>query len=139
MDVGSHRRRWKILERCWPANNIKFFTYQWPELRPIKILLSGLNDIPCEQLKDHLKAGLNIAWLDIKKISRNEETLNRSVYLLYLERRTKMSALTAHKAIKHALVQWNSNKRRHPTHFLDAKYLGVVPLYSYVTILSRIK
>lgn len=48
------------------SKNVKY--YQRRELRLIKVKLSGLLDMPCDQLKKHLKEELDITCLDVRKL-----------------------------------------------------------------------
>lgn len=92
--------------------NIHFYTHDIPNEKTIKFVLSGLHDLPINEVKDGLQAE-NINFLDVKKMTTRNNTHikpnNSCLYIVYFanELQTKLNELKAHKYIMNAVVRWS--------------------------------
>jgi hypothetical protein len=89
---------------------VSFFKYHTAEIRPRKIVLTGLHKMDLTELKNEL-AEQNIHPADIKTLNLNANSYsydNQCVYLLYFNPGTvKLSEIRKVKHINHIIVKWS--------------------------------
>lgn len=91
---------------------IQFYMYHTAATRPVKVVLYGLHDMKCDDLKNLLME-VNIEPDEVKKLNlRKPNYKDQAVYLLYFKPgATKMKTLRDVKHIDHIIVRW---EKYHP-------------------------
>lgn len=110
--IATSEQESQSLRELLIKNNCEFFTYLDKHSRPLKIVLSGLHQMPAIELYEELR-NLQIHCEDVKlmklKFKRYEEQSN---YLLYFRKGTvKLSELRKTRTIFNTIVKWDFYKK----------------------------
>lgn len=86
---------------------VEFFTHSTKGAKALKVVLSGLPNIPIETLKEEL-ALLNITPKDIFLMSTRNPNPHRALYLVHLNNNEiTLNDLSKIKTVCHTIVKWN--------------------------------
>lgn len=107
-DTSEHSTALNTLK----TNGVQYYMYHTAATRPVKVVLYGLHDMRCEDLKTLLKVK-DIEPEEVKKLNlRKPNYKDQAVYLLYFKPgSTRMDKLREVKDINHIIVRW---EKYHP-------------------------
>lgn len=105
---------------------IEFFTHATKGQKILKVVLSGLPELPTKVIQDEL-ALLNIIPTQISIMTTRKPNPHRALYLLHLHcNETTLQDLNKVKAVYHTIVKWNKYKPnfRGPTQCRNCSMYG---------------
>lgn len=106
--------------------SLEFFTHSTKDNKVLKVVLSGLPNLPIETIKEEL-ALLNISPREVFLMSSRNPSVHRALYLLHLNAsELTMQDLNKVKTIYHTVVKWNKYmpKSRGPTQCRNCSMYG---------------
>lgn len=94
------------------VKDVEFFTHSTKGQKALKVVLSGLPELPMDTIKEEL-AMLNIHPTQISRMTTRNQNPHRALYLLHLNNNEiTLQDLSKVKAIHHTIVKWNKYKPR---------------------------
>lgn len=87
--------------------NVEFYSHDVPSQQLMKFVLSGLPDLPIDEVKTGLRLA-NLQFVDVKKMRTKGDNKNYALYLVYFANKsTKLSELKVSKFILNVVVSWS--------------------------------
>lgn len=89
------------------TTNTEFFTHDIPSAKTTKFVLSGLPEMPIDDIKNELTAS-NIPFIDIKKMHTKNDHNDYALYLVYFSNKSiKLNELKQIKYLLNVVITWN--------------------------------